>query len=442
MTRVALVSVGDVGPTMSGPGIRYLSLATELAARFDVTLFTPNDPVPGGPVRLEGLAGRTPAELLRTLGEFDAVVAQKLPVPVLRALPGAGVRTVYDLYVPLLSEHLGMLDVELDHPSSVRFHQLAMLQQRLALATGDAFVCASERQRDFWLGMLASLGRIDLETYRRDRSLRALIDVVPFGLPDEPPAPGEPVLKGVIPGIRASDLVLLWGGGVWNWFDPLTVIRAVGLLAGRRDDVKLLFLGLRHPQVPEMAMAGRALDLARELGLLGRVVFANEGWVSYEQRGQFLLEADVGVTAHFDSLETRYAFRTRVLDYFWAGLPTISTGGDVLAEEIESRELGRVVAAGDVEGWAAAIEELADERERARLAANVEAVRPAYAWSRVAEPLARLVDAPAEPRRVTGAVAAHRLDEALLRARTSYEIGGLGAAARRQAAKVLRRPRR
>jgi glycosyltransferase involved in cell wall biosynthesis len=439
--RVLLHSIGDVGSTMSGPGIRYYELAKALAEDFEVTLAAPNesDAVVDG-VRIVRTP-RDPAALLTMLGAFDAVVSQNLPAHAMRWLARRPVRVVYDLYVPLLSEHLAMLHVELDHPASVRFHEQAMLAQRLALATGDAFVCASERQRDFWLGMLASLGRIDLDAYRRDRSMRALIDVVPFGLPDEPPVPGDSALKGVIPGIAESDLVLLWGGGVWNWFDPLTVIRAVELVARRRDDVKLLFLGLRHPQVPEMAMAGRALELARGLGLLGRVVFANDGWISYRERAQFLLEADVGVSAHFDSVETRFAFRTRVLDYFWAGLPTITTGGDVLADDVESRELGRVVAAGDVEGWAAAIEELADGRERARLAANVEAFRPEYAWSRVTEPLARLVAAPAERRRATGAIVGHRIDETLLRARTSYEIGGLGAAARRQAAKVLRRAR-
>jgi hypothetical protein len=26
--------------------------------------------------------------------------------------------------------------------------------------------------------------------------------------------------------------VLLWGGGIYNWFDPLTLIRAVGEVAG------------------------------------------------------------------------------------------------------------------------------------------------------------------------------------------------------------------
>jgi glycosyltransferase involved in cell wall biosynthesis len=438
--RVALYSVGDIGSTMSGPGIRYYHLAQELAGAFDVTLMTPNEPDIEVPhVRLVPAAGIPPETLGRMLGEFDAVVAQKLPDPVARRLARTDVRVIYDLYVPLLSEHLAMLAVELQHPSSVRFTERAMLTQRLALVTGDAFVCASERQRDFWLGMLATLGRVDVDAYAADPTLRGLIDVVPFGLPAEPPLAGEPVLKGVVDGIAATDHVLLWGGGVWNWFDPLTVIRAVDSVAQRRDDVKLLFLGLRHPQVPAMAMAGRALDLAKSRGLLGRVVFANEGWVAYGERQRFLLEADIGVSAHFDSVETRYAFRTRLLDYFWAGLPTISTRGDVLGDLIAGRALGRTPGAGDVDAWARAIEELLEPAEHARARANVEAVRAEYAWPRVAAPLVRLVGSPGVRVRNAPRELELRVEEVLLRLRTSYEIRGVGGFVRSRFEKLGRR---
>jgi hypothetical protein len=38
-----------------------------------------------------------------------------------------------------------------------------------------------------------------------------------------------------------------------------------------------------------------------------------------------LREADIGVSLHREDVETRYSFRTRVLDYLWAGLPIITT---------------------------------------------------------------------------------------------------------------------
>ena len=74
-----------------------------------------------------------------------------------------------------------------------------------------------------------------------------------------------------------------------------------------------------------MAMAAEAVALAEELGLRDRVVFFNFGWVPYAERGRYLLEADVAVSAHFDDIETRFAFRTRFLDCLWAGLPVVTT---------------------------------------------------------------------------------------------------------------------
>jgi hypothetical protein len=46
------------------------------------------------------------------------------------------------------------------------------------------FICASERQRDYWLGMLGGRDRLTQAQYTLDPTLRLLIDVVPFGLPD------------------------------------------------------------------------------------------------------------------------------------------------------------------------------------------------------------------------------------------------------------------
>ena len=187
----------------------------------------------------------------------------------------------------------------------------------------------------------------------------------------------------MLSGIGRSDRLLLWGGGIWNWLDPLTVIRAVGRLAEDRSDVRLLFLGMTHPSsaVEEMSMADRAVRLAEELELDGRSVFFNRAWVPYEERLSWFAEADLGVSAHRDSLEARLAFRTRVLDHIACGTPLVVTRGDVLADLVESRGMGRVVAPGDVDGWAAALAELLDD-DRAYAAAGtaVRAAQEELAW--------------------------------------------------------------
>ena len=62
----------------------------------------------------------------------------------------------------------------------------------------------------------------------------------------------------------------------------------------------------------------------------GEVVWT---WVPYDERADFLLDADLGVSTHLEHIETAYSFRTRVLDYWWAGLPVVATDGDTFAPD-------------------------------------------------------------------------------------------------------------
>jgi glycosyltransferase involved in cell wall biosynthesis len=296
---------------------------------------------------------------------------------------------VVDVYDPLHFEQLEQgRDVDEDGRWRQVFDATAVLNHQLA--RGDFFLCASEKQRDLWMGALASLGRVNPATYDADPGLDALIDIVPFGISDEPPTRTRPAIKGVLPGVGIDDTVILWGGGVYNWFDPLTLIHAVDRLRLRRPDVRLVFLGMRHPSplIPEMQMAVDARRLADELGLTDKHVIFNEDWVVYDDRQNFLLDADVAVSTHLHHVETDYSFRTRILDYFWASLPTVATTGDALADLIERRQLGLTVAPGDVDALEAALFRLLDDHEfAATCRANIADVVPELRWSKVLEPV-------------------------------------------------------
>jgi glycosyltransferase involved in cell wall biosynthesis len=420
---------------MAGPGIRSYWFARELAARgHDVTLVVPFET----DLERDGLevvqADPNDARRLWKLARgFDVVIAMRLPVTTMIRLARSPTRTIYDLYDPVLLELLAY-NAQADPGLPQRlFAHYSTIVQEVALITGDAFVCGSEQQRDLWLGSLAALRRLDQERYSRDPALRNFIDIVPFGVPAEPPWSQGPVLKGVVPGIGESDKVLLWGGGIWNWLDPLTVIRAVAELAHRRDDIRLFFLGLKHPNpgTGEMAMIDRAVSLAEELGLLDRNVFFNSGWVPYAERASYLLESDLGVSAHFDDVETRFALRTRLVDCLWARLPMVVTRGDALSDLVTARDLGRVVDFGDVSGWVEAIDSLLnDEETYSRTRANIEAVRGEFSWDRVVAPLARLAEVPGTRSRRSLRLRLILLEYFVLRVRLTLKSRGmLGAAA-------------
>ena len=129
-----------------------------------------------------------------------------------------------------------------------------------------------------------------------------------------------------------------------------------------------------------------ARDLASELGVIDRSVFFNDGWVPYERRADWLLDASCAISTHRSHVETRLAFRTRLLDCFWAELPVVCTGGDELGERIERDGLGVTVPEGDAEAVAAALEAVL-ERGRDAYSERLRLEAEQFAWSTVAEPL-------------------------------------------------------
>lgn len=394
--RIVVATPDTLTARMAGPAIRAWQIACALSAEHDVRLLTTTlADLPGSPFRVDAVDddGLAAAEQWCDVLVFQGWLVHKRPF-----LLESDKVLVADVYDPL---HLEQLEQGRDegHRGRLLAVQSATAVLNEQLLRGDFFLCASEKQRDFWLGQLAALGRVNPVTYDEDETLRLLIDVVPFGVPDSPPQRTRPAIKGVVPGIGPDDMVILWGGGIYNWFDPLTLLHAVDRLRHRRPDVRLFFLGLKHPNpdIPEMRMAVAARALSDRLGLTGTYAFFNEGWVEYDDRQNYLLDADVCVSTHLDHVETAFSFRTRVLDYLWASRPTVATAGDALAELIASRQLGLTVPAGDIDALETALATLLDDGDlRARLGANAGAAAAELTWSRV---LAPLVDFCRSPRR-------------------------------------------
>ena len=392
-----LIITGDpLGARLAGPAIRAWHIAEALAAHHEVVLVSSEpigDGLPAANFRVEHVHPGDHAGFAPLLKQARVVVLQGLALEWFPEIGTSDRIVVADVYDPM---HLEQLEQARDQPPGIWAEAIATATDVInrQLERADLVLCASERQRTFYLGQLSALGRISAATYADDPYLDKLIAVVPFGLDDEPPRPGAPAIRGVVPGIGPEDRVLIWAGGIYNWFDPLTLVEAVGLLAVDHPELRLYFLGTKHPHpgVPEMRVLLQTRARAEELGLLGRAVFFNEGWVDFAERGRYLLDADLGVSTHMAHLETQFSFRTRILDYLWAGLPMVVTDGDIFAELVEREGLGAVVPAGDPTALAAAIERLLfDPTRLAEARSAVERVRSRFAWPVVLAPLVDFV---------------------------------------------------
>ena len=160
---------------------------------------------------------------------------------------------VCDMYDPM---HLELLEQGKDDTDEQRELDLIGVTKVLntQLERGDFFLCASERQRHFWLGHLTALGRLTPGAVRQrpDGPLaargRAVRPAGQAAAADRLADQGRARATS-----RRRTRSCIWAGGVYSWFDPLTLVHAIDLLARRHADVAA---GVPRHEAPEPRGAG------------------------------------------------------------------------------------------------------------------------------------------------------------------------------------------
>ncbi|HEX2087264.1 MAG TPA: glycosyltransferase, partial [Solirubrobacteraceae bacterium] len=374
---VLVLAPEPLHPSPTGPSRRALRLAEAIAAECPVTLAAPApSEFPDGPFRTIETGPRHDQELARAFAGHDVAVVQTLPSP--RQLLVArrhAPRLVVDLIAAFALELREMGD-----DAAVRWRVREMVAH---LAAADLVVCSNEHQRDLVIGVGMAAGLLDPATAGGPLDERLV--VVPHGLDRGHRRRGDSALRsGELAG---AVRIAIWGGGIWSWLDPLTAIRAIELLRPARPDVRLAFVGLEHPDPAQRAAHAPLADEARayveERGLGEAVVFRPR-WLDRDEFLDHLADADVGVSLHGDTLEGRFASRTRILDYLEAGLPVVASSGDAMAGFVERHGWGRVVAPGDAAACAAALDALTGGGQERRV--DDDALAPLL-WENVARPL-------------------------------------------------------
>lgn len=236
MKSVLLISPDNVAKKMSGPGIRYLNFARELSKKLSVILFIPNKTTDMSfeNESFEIIIGDKDV-LKQKASNVDSIVVQGIAFRLYPFLKRVKKPIAVDIYDPITLENLELRKF-LSIKERVDYHETDINLLLEQLSIGDFFICASEKQKDYWMGMLSAINRVNPVTYTDDVQMKKLIDVVPFGFNDEAPKKTKNVLKGVWPNIGIDDKVLIWGGGIWNWFDPITLIEAMKDICCKRQD--------------------------------------------------------------------------------------------------------------------------------------------------------------------------------------------------------------
>ncbi len=343
MSRVLLLCPEPLGHGQpAGVGIRFLEIArTLLADGHSVTVLSAD----GGSVEGCAAATTTPAAIRDESSASDVAFVQG-HVANDFAAHGAPIPLVVDLYDPYIVENLHYYK---QRGEQVFLHDHATLLR--SLRRGDFFLCASEAQRFFYLGMLISLGRLNPIAYLDDQNAERLLAIAPFGVP--PPRVVPP---------RNLDAPALLFGGIYDWYDPVVAIDAVATARARIPGLTITFN--RHPNAA-LTPQSKTAEAERHVAAMGYASFVRfEGWTPYDERAAFFDRFAASILTFPRTLETDLAMRTRILDSLWAGLPVISSPGRGTDEILTRYKAGTVVASNDAASFAEAIVDLLTDRGR------------------------------------------------------------------------------
>ena len=223
--KVLLVSHDVIDNLMGGPGLRYYDMAVALSRHFRVTLAVPKPTTIRQPdVNIVFYREDAPASLEVLVDNHDVALVSGYMSIKFPFLEHTTTKLIVDLYDPIFFENMYYYFDRTDSEQMRLNEQAVDVTNRMA-RIGDFFICGTEKQRDFWLGLLTACGRINPQTFRDDPTLRKLIDVVGLAFPDHTPEK-RGVLRSQYPILPADARIVIWGGGIWNWLDPISLVKA------------------------------------------------------------------------------------------------------------------------------------------------------------------------------------------------------------------------
>lgn len=354
----------------AGIGIRFVEIARVLLAdNHSVTVLSPDAGAVEG-CRAEHLEAFVAASQVHDVAVLQGHVANAF-FQHAHAIP-----TVIDLYDPFIIENLHYYA---ERGDEVFQHDHATLME--SLAHGDYFLCASEAQRLFYLGLLLASGRLNPILFEEDPRLDSLIGIAPFGV--QPPRPAKP---------RDLSSPAILFGGIYDWYDPIAAIDAVAIVRRSLPSATLTFTTHPNPEITPQGKLAEAMAYARAKGY-SFVHF--EPWAPYEQRAAFFERFALALLTFPRSIETDLSMRTRVYDYLWCGLPIVTSSAPGTDELLTRYAAGSVISGDAPQAFADEIIGILQDRERyTAMTDGARRFALEHQWDRTLVPLREFCRAP------------------------------------------------
>lgn len=296
------------------------------------------------------------------------------------------VQLVLDVYVPIYVE-VSARDSH-DKPAEYGAYKQDISRHNKVLRRGDYFICANDVQKIFYTGVLGSLGVVNPLSYRQDR-----IKVVPFGVHNTPAKAQMNPYEAL--GIAKSDKTILWFGGLYPWFRIEELLEAIKILANKDSSYKFVIVGGKNPfnNNPDLLRQYEiAQTFAKKNDLQGTSLFFVD-WVNYDDRVNWYQFADFVISINQPGDENVFAWRTRVMDYIWGGVVSLTNGGDPLGDELLTNSAALYLPSLEAKSIATTIGGIYEKPnvlETARK--SLVALRKKYIWETITKQLSGIID--------------------------------------------------
>jgi hypothetical protein len=285
-----------------------------------------------------------------------------------RRLPSGDFAVVLDLYAPRILE--AQYQDGTEERDAVRLFD--------AISRADHFIFSNERQRHFFLPLLALSG-VDCT--------RAHGDVVPISCPPTLPKRSATATKSG----TASGVKFLAGGVFWPWADLSDGLRELIQILDKAKDGSVQLFGGKYGIRSETT---RYLDPRNKLPASDRLEFS--GIVPIDE----LWDAYAGGSVAFDLMATgaerSINLSFRQIDYLRCGLPIITSPGQVIAADLLQYGAGWCVDPDDGAALRTLVLRLLSEPKLiAKASKNAQRLAAEkYAWTKTIAPLHRFVSDP------------------------------------------------
>ena len=320
------------------------------------------------------------------------VFASSVPSVVLFALLFFRKQIIIDHYGPDFLEFFEKAKHDNSIVSKFRYGYLRKKLLFLMLVS-DKILVSSQQLKLFFEGIAFQNGLLPPTLYMRDKTFSSFFPEIPYGIDKINTENKFSIAQKYFPGVNFKKPVFIWGGGVWNWFDPFLVISAVKLLKEENIFIQVLF-----PSVSAKPASFMKIDRAEEFRAqvyrekLNEQIIFGDSYIPYEECINLFAACWAGISIALETIENTVSFRTRIIDYIAAGIPVICTKGDVLSDIVTRDNLGIGISPGSAKELAEGLKRIAsDDIFYNTCRDHVVKIQNRFLWDTVLAPLPDII---------------------------------------------------